>query len=46
MKEMEPEVIIKYCHESMEGTVRVNACGEEGVFYSPADILKRGVCIL
>ena len=46
MKELEPGDIIKKCHESREGTVCVNAWGEEGVFYNPAHVLKRGVYIM
>lgn len=46
MRAMEPQDIIKYCHKSMEGTVCVNAWGEEGIFYNPANVLKRGVYIM
>ncbi len=38
--------ILKYCLDELEGTVLVRSWGERGVFYNPANKLKRGVYIL
>lgn len=38
--------ILKYCLENLEETVLVNSWGESGIFYNPANRLKRGVYVL
>lgn len=41
-----PDEILKYCLESLNGTVLINSWGERGIFYDPDRKLKRGVYIL
>lgn len=43
---MIPDDILKYCLETLEGTVLVNSWGERGIFYNPEHVLKRGVYVL
>ena len=43
---MKPEDILRYCLETLEGTVRAESWGESGIFYNPGGTLKRGVYVL
>lgn len=43
---MDKEEIISYCLKSFEGTVAAKNWGEQGVFYNPDYVLKKGVYIL
>lgn len=43
---MNPNKILQYCLENLEGTVLVNSWGERGIFYNPDNKLKRDVYIL
>ncbi len=37
---MEPNKILGYCIENLEGTVLVNSWGEKGIFYNPENKLN------
>ena len=39
---MKPDEILKYCLENLEGSVLVESWGENGIFYNPGHVLKRG----
>ena len=43
---MNPNEILQFYLENLEGTVLINSWGEKGIFYNPDNILKRGVYIL
>lgn len=43
---MNPEVILKYCLDTLDGVVQASSYGERGIFYNPGGILKRGVYVL
>ena len=43
---MTADRILKYCLRELEGTVLVDSWGERGIFYNPANKLKRGIYIL
>ncbi len=45
-RHMTADEILKYCLDNLEGTVLVDSWGERGIFYNPANKLKRGVYIL
>lgn len=42
---MKIECILDYCLNSFEGAVLIDSWGEQGIFYNPDMILKRGVYI-
>ncbi len=43
---MNENEILNRCLETLEGAVLVNSWGEQGLFYNPERLLKRGVYIL
>ena len=43
---MTADRILEYCLRELEGTVLVDSWGERGIFYNPANKLKRGIYIL
>lgn len=43
---MNPNEILQYCLENLEGTVLVESWGEKGIFYNPGNGLKRGIYVL
>ncbi len=43
---MQPTDILDYCTTNLTGTVLAKNWGEQGIFYNPGNVLKKGVYIL
>lgn len=43
---MEPIEVINYCLKNLNDTVLVESWGENGIFYNPNGVLKRGIYVL
>ncbi|MCL2446103.1 MAG: DUF6194 family protein [Oscillospiraceae bacterium] len=43
---MEPEEILHYCLQHLDGVVLAENWGERGIFYNPDNALKKGVYVL
>ena len=46
MSAVTPEAVLQYCLTRLEDTVQVRSWGEQGIFYNPGGVLKRGVYVL
>ena len=38
--------ILKYCLDNLDGVIEVCCWGEQGIFYNPGNVLKRGTYVL